>query len=130
MEEDVRIGVYICHCGINIAGVIDIDDVAAHVKTLPNVVTVKDSVFTCSAPGQSTIKDDLVEFNLNRVVIAACSPQMHEPTFRKTVQEAGLNPYLFEMANIREHSSWVHPDEPKKATEKAKDIISMAVSKV
>ncbi|MHA2252546.1 MAG: FAD-dependent oxidoreductase [Candidatus Kariarchaeaceae archaeon] len=130
MEDEPRVGVFICHCGINIAGVIDIDEVVNHAKSLPNVVVATDSIFTCSAPGQSTIKENIQNQNLNRVVVAACSPQMHEPTFRKTVKEAGLNPYLFEMANIREHSSWVHPKEPKLATEKAKDIVRMAVAKV
>ncbi|PCN51089.1 disulfide reductase [Candidatus Geothermarchaeota archaeon ex4572_27] len=129
-REEVRIGVYVCHCGINIAGVVDVKAVAEYAKTLPNVVVARDYVFMCSAPGQEMIKKDIKEHKLNRVVVAACSPAMHEPTFRAVVEEAGLNPYLFEMANIREHCSWVHPDVKEVATEKAKDIVRRAVAKV
>ncbi|MCY3413430.1 MAG: CoB--CoM heterodisulfide reductase iron-sulfur subunit A family protein [Candidatus Heimdallarchaeota archaeon] len=129
-SEDVRIGVFICHCGKNIGGVVDVNAVVEYAKTLPNVVVSEQNTFTCSAPGQNSIKDAIKEHKLNRVVVAACSPQMHEPTFKKTVQEAGLNPFLFEMANIREHVSWVHPKEPEKATIKAKDIVRMAIAKV
>jgi len=130
MSEDIRVGVYICHCGINIAGVIDVKSVVEYVKTLPNVIVARDYLFMCSAPGQELIKKDIKEYNLNRVVVAACSPAMHEPTFRGVLEEAGLNPYLFEMANIREHCSWVHSDNKIKATEKAKDIVRRAVAKV
>ena len=130
MSGEPRIGVYICHCGLNIAGVIDVKKVAEYAKTLPNVVVARDYVFMCSAPGQELIREDIKKHKLNRVVVAACSPTMHEPTFRGVLREAGLNPYLFEMANIREHSSWVHSDEPEAATEKAKDLIRMAVAKV
>lgn len=130
MSEEPRIGVYICHCGLNIAGVINVKEVAEFAKKLPNVVVARDYVFMCSAPGQDLIKEDIKKYKLNRVVVAACSPSMHEPTFRGVLREAGLNPYLLEMANIREHSSWVHPEEPEAATEKAKDLVKMAVAKV
>ena len=126
---ELRIGVFICHCGLNIAGVLDIQELVEFAKTLPDVVYVKDNRYTCADPGQEEIRKGIKEHNLNRVVVAACSPRMHEPTFRRTVSEAGLNPYLFEMANIREFSSWCHPSTPKEATEKAKDLIKMAVAK-
>jgi len=128
-EEEPRIGVYICHCGVNIAAAVNVEEVAKYVEKLPNVVVAKHYVYVCSSPGQSMIKDDIKEHKLNRVIVASCSPTMHEPTFRRVVAEAGLNPYLFEMANIREQCSWVHPKEPEKATEKAKDLIRMAVAK-
>ncbi len=127
--EEVRIGVYICHCGTNIAGVVDVEEVAEYVSKLPDVVLAKHYVYMCSAPAQKMIKEDIKEHRLNRVVVASCTPRMHEPTFRRVVEEGGLNPYLFEMANIREHCSWVHQDEPEKATKKAKDLIRMAVAK-
>ncbi|MGQ9530653.1 MAG: CoB-CoM heterodisulfide reductase HdrA2, partial [Candidatus Bathycorpusculaceae bacterium] len=129
--EDVepRIGVFICHCGLNIAGVLDIKELVEYAKTLPNVVYVKDNRYTCADPGQEEIRKAIKEHKLNRVVVAACSPRMHEPTFRRTVSDVNLNPFLFEMANIREFSSWCHPSTPKEATEKAKDLIKMAVAK-
>lgn len=129
MPEEPRIGVFICHCGLNIAGVIDIDELEEYAKTLPNVVYVKQNRYTCADPGQDEIRKGIKEYNLNRVVVAACSPRLHEPTFRRCVAESGLNPYYYEMANIREFSSWCHPSTPKEATEKAKDIIRMAVAK-
>ncbi len=129
MPEDPRIGVFICHCGLNIAGVIDIDDLEKYAKTLPNVVYTKQNRYTCADPGQEEIRKAVKEHNLNRVVVAACSPRLHEPTFRRTVSEAGLNPFYYEMANIREFSSWCHPSMPEGATEKAKDIVKMAVAK-
>jgi heterodisulfide reductase subunit A len=128
--EEPRIGVFICHCGLNIAGVLDIKELVEYAKTLPNVVYVKDNRYTCADPGQEEIRKGIKEHKLNRVVVAACSPRMHEPTFRRTVSDVNLNPFLFEMANIREFSSWCHPSTPKEATEKAKDIIKMAVAKV
>ena len=128
-EEKLRIGVFICHCGLNIAGVLDIKELVEYAKTLPDVVYVKDNRYTCADPGQDEIRKGIYEHKLNRVVVAACSPRMHEPTFRKTCASAGLNPFLFEMANIREFSSWCHPSTPKEATEKGKDIIRMAVAK-
>ena len=129
-DEELQIGVFICHCGLNIAGVIDIDELVEYARTLPNVVYVKDNRYTCADPGQDEIRKGIKEYNLNRIVVAACSPRMHEPTFRRCIAEAGLNPYVFEMANIREFSSWCHPNTPKEATEKAKEIVKMAVAKV
>ncbi len=125
----LRIGVFICHCGLNIAGVIDIKKLVEYARSLPNVVYVKDNRYTCADPGQEEIRKGIAEHKLDRVVVAACSPRMHEPTFRRTVLEAGLNPFLFEMANIREFSSWCHPSTPEAATEKARDLIRMAVAK-
>ena len=127
--EEPRIGVFVCHCGLNIAGTVDVHALADYAKTIPNVVYVKENRYTCADPGQEDIRKAIKEHRLNRVVVAACSPRMHEPTFRKTVSEAGLNPYLCEMANIREFASWCHPSTPKEATEKAKDIVRMAVAK-
>jgi heterodisulfide reductase subunit A len=127
--EKPRIGVFICHCGLNIAGVLDIPELVEYSKTLPDVVYVKENRYTCADPGQTEIRAGIEEYNLNRVVVAACSPRMHEPTFRVTVEEAGLNPFLFEMANIREMCSWAHPSVPQVATDKGKEIIKMAVAK-
>ncbi|MEM1515134.1 MAG: CoB-CoM heterodisulfide reductase HdrA2 [Candidatus Bathyarchaeia archaeon] len=127
--EDLRIGVFVCHCGLNIAGVVNVKEVTEYARTLPNVVFAIDNRYTCSDPGQEEIKDAIKKYNLNRVVVAACSPRMHEFTFRRTIAEAGLNPYLLEMANIREHCSWAHPSHPKGATKKAKELIKMAVAK-
>ncbi len=128
-NEEPRIGVYVCHCGINIGGVVDVPAVAEYAKTLPNVVIAKDYKYYCSDPGQQVIQNDIKEHNLNRIVVAACSPRLHEPTFRRCVREAGLNQFLFEFANLREHDSWVHMGEPEAATEKAKDLTRMAVAK-
>lgn len=129
-NEEIRIGVYVCHCGLNIAASVNCEKVAEYASTLPHVVISKHTLYSCSDPGQETIKKDIIEHNLNRVVVASCTPRLHEPTFRKTCEEAGLNKYLFEMANIREHCSWVHLHEPEKATEKAKDLVQMAVARV
>ena len=123
-EEDIRIGVYVCHCGLNIAGSVNVEEVAKFAATLPHVVISKDNRYTCSDQGQELIKNDILEHKLNRVVVASCSPRLHELTFRRTCEEAGLNKYLFEMANIREHCSWVHLYEKEKATEKAKELIT------
>ncbi|MFP3975020.1 MAG: FAD-dependent oxidoreductase [Dehalococcoidia bacterium] len=128
--EEPRIGVYICHCGSNIAGTVNCEDVSAFAQDLPGVTIARDYKYMCSDPGQNLIKEDIKNLNVNRVVVASCSPRMHEPTYRRCIQEAGLNPYLFEMANIREHCSWVHPNEPEKATEKAKALVRGAVQKV
>jgi heterodisulfide reductase subunit A len=128
-EGEPRVGVFICHCGLNIAGTLDIQELIKFSEELPNVVYVKENRYTCADPGQTEIRAGIDENNLNRVVVAACSPRMHEETFRKTVEEAGLNPFLFEMANIREMCSWAHPSIPEKATEKAKEIIQIAVAK-
>lgn len=127
--EEPKIGVYVCHCGINIGGVVDIEAVKDYAATLPNVVVSEEYKYFCSDPGQEMIQKDIKEKGLNRVVVAACSPRLHEPTFRRCVREAGLNPFLFEFANLREHDSWVHMNEPEAATEKAKDLTRMAVAK-
>jgi len=128
--EEPRIGVFVCYCGLNIAGTVDVEDVAEYARTLPNVVYVKTNRYTCADPGQEEIRKGIRDHKLNRVVVAACSPRMHEPTFRRTVSEADLNPFLFEMANIREFSSWCHQGTPKEATEKAKELVKMALAKV
>lgn len=129
-KEEPRIGVYVCHCGINIAGVIDVEDLRDYAETLPNVVLAKNYDFMCSDVGQNMIKEDLEEGKINRVVVAACSPRMHEPTFRTVCKEAGLNQFLFEQANIREHATWVNMKDPEGAYEIAKDHVRMAVAKV
>jgi heterodisulfide reductase subunit A len=126
---DLRIGVYVCHCGSNIAGVIDPKAVAEYAATLPDVVFATNQLYTCSDPGQRQIQEDIKKYNLNRVVVAACSVRLHEPTFRACVANAGLNPFLFEMANIREQDTWVHSHEPEAALQKAKDIVAAAVAK-
>ncbi|MBP5700346.1 MAG: CoB--CoM heterodisulfide reductase iron-sulfur subunit A family protein [Methanobrevibacter sp.] len=128
-NEEIRIGVYVCHCGVNIGGVVDCPDVAEYAKTLPNVVYATDYKYMCSDPGQAMIQEDIKEKGLNRIVVAACSPRLHEPTFRRCVEEAGLNKFLFEFANLREQDSWVHMDLPEEATAKAKDLTRMAVAK-
>ena len=128
-SEEVRIGVYVCHCGLNIAGSVDCEEVARYATTLPHVVLSKDNRYTCSDQGQEIIKNDIKEQKLNRVVVASCSPRLHEPTFRKACEDAGLNKYLFEMANIREQCSWVHLYDRKGGTEKAKDLVKVAVAK-
>ncbi|TFG62698.1 MAG: FAD-dependent oxidoreductase [Spirochaetales bacterium] len=128
-RPDPRIGVYVCHCGLNIGGSLDCEDVAAYAGTLPNVVFTEHQLYTCSEPGQEKIKKDIAEHSLNRIVVAACSPRMHEPTFRSCIKAAGLNQYLLEMANIREHCSWVHLHDRESATEKAKDLVGMSVAR-
>ena len=127
--EEIRTGVYICHCGLNIAGVVNVEEVAKYAATLPSVVIAREYRYMCSDPGQDLIKNDIRKLGLNRVVVASCSPRMHEPTFRKAVADAGLNPYLYEHANIREHCSWVH-DDKELATKKAKDLVRAAVRRV
>ena len=126
--EEIRIGVFICYCGANIGGTVDVPALTEFVKTQPDVVCVMENRYTCADPGQNEIKKAIAEHNLNRVVVAACSPKMHEPTFRVCVQEAGLNPFLFEMANIREMCSWCHKDKAV-GTEKAKEIIQISLAK-
>jgi heterodisulfide reductase subunit A len=123
-----RIGVYVCHCGINIAATVDSKAVAEFAATLPHVAIARDYLYMCSDPGQDMIQQDMRDYDLNRVVVASCSPLMHEPTFRTVVQEVGVNPYYFEMANIREQCSWVHTDR-KVGTEKAKEIVAGVVAK-
>jgi len=126
---EIRTGVFVCHCGINIAGVLDIQGLVDYAGGLSNVATVQANLFTCSEVGTSEIKKAIKDNNLNRVVVAACTPRTHEPIFRATCQEAGINPYLFEMVNIREHCSWVHRHEKELAQVKARDLIRMAVSR-
>lgn len=128
--NDLRIGVYVCHCGKNIGGTVRCEEVAQFATALPGVVLAKDSLYTCSEPGQEQIKNDIREQGLNRVVVASCTPRLHEPTFRAACRSAGLNPYLLEMANIREHCSWVHLHDKDAATEKAKELVAMAVGRV
>ncbi len=128
--EDPRIGVFVCSCGINIAGVVDVKAVADDAKTLDHVAYVENNLFTCAADTQDLIAQKIKEHNLNRIVIAACTPRTHEPLFQDTLREAGVNPYMMEMANIRNQNAWVHQAEPEKATEKAKVQVRMAVAKV
>ncbi|MBS7620991.1 CoB--CoM heterodisulfide reductase iron-sulfur subunit A family protein [Candidatus Bathyarchaeota archaeon] len=128
-QEEPRIGVFICHCGINIGGIVRVPEVVEYAKKLPNVVYAEDNLYTCSDDTQKRIKEKIKEYNLNRVVVASCTPRTHEPLFRETVREAGLNPYLFEMANIRDQCSWVHMHKPDEATEKAKDLVRSVVAK-
>ena len=129
MKEEPRVGVFICHCGVNIGGVVNVPEVTEYAKTLQYVIYAEHNLYTCSEAGLEAIKEAIKKYNLNRVVVASCTPRTHEPLFRATCKEASLNPYLFEMANIREHVSWVHPHEKEKATQKAKDIVRMAVAK-
>jgi heterodisulfide reductase subunit A len=124
-----RIGVYVCHCGANIAATVDVEAVSEFAQGLDSVVVARNYKFMCSDPGQNMIKEDIENFQLDRVVVAACSPQMHESTFRRVCEEAGLNRYLFLQANIREHCSWVVPDK-EQATKKAKALVSSAVRRV
>ena len=125
-----RIGVFVCHCGINIGGIVDVRAVRDYAATLPFVEFVTDNLFTCSTDTQDMIAQLIREKDLNRIVVAACTPKTHEPLFQETLANAGLNKYLFEMTNIRNQDSWVHKDDPKKATEKAMDLVRMAVAKV
>ena len=128
VKEDLRIGVFVCDCGSNIAGFADTEEVRAFAETLPDVVVSVRNKYTCSDPGQQEIQRTIFENRLNRVVVASCSPSSYEPIFRQCIQGAGLNPYLLEMANIREHCSWVTQDR-EAATDKAKDIVKVAVSR-
>jgi len=127
--EEPRIGVYVCHCGTNIAGSIDVKAVMEYARTLPNVIVADDYQYMCSTPGQNKIAEAIKEQKLTGIVVAACSPRLHEPTFRAATKEGGLNPFRFEMANIREQNSWVHMHQPEEATEKAKDTVRIAVAK-
>ncbi len=124
-----RIGVYVCDCGANIAGTVDVEQVVEFAKGLPSVAVAREYKFMCSDPGQELIKNDITKQGINRVVVASCSPRLHEPTFRRVLVSAGLNPYLFEMANIREQCSWVTEDK-EAATQKAKAMVSAAVRRV
>ena len=127
-DEELRIGVFICHCGTNIASVVDVEAVMEYAKTLPGVVYAEHPLYTCSQDSQERMRDIIKEHRLNRVVTSACSPTTHEPLFMSTLQQAGLNKYFFDMANIRDQCSWVHPDDPVLATEKSKRLTRMAVA--
>jgi heterodisulfide reductase subunit A len=126
--QEPRIGVFVCHCGINIGGVVNVPAVKEYARTLKNVVHVDENLYTCSTDTQEKIKNAIKEHQLNRVIVASCSPRTHEPMFRETLRDAGLNKYLFEMANIRDQCSWVHMREKQEATHKARDLIRMAVA--
>jgi heterodisulfide reductase subunit A len=133
-EKDVtgerpRIGAFVCHCGTNIAGVVDVNEVVAFTKTLPNVEFAQDVMYACSQDALNTIKEKVKEHDLNRILVAACTPRTHEPLFRETLREAGLNQYLFEMANIRDQCSWAHMQEPELATRKVKDLVQMGIAR-
>ena len=128
-EEKPRIGVFVCHCGVNIGAVVNVPQVVEYAKTLPNVAHAEGNLYTCSSDGLNKIKEAIKNHDLNRVVVASCTPRTHEPLFRGACEEAGLNKYLFHMANIREHCSWVHSKDPQKATEKAKELVRMAAAK-
>jgi len=128
-DNGLRIGVFVCECGMNIAGSLDCEAVRAYAETLPDVVCSVLNKYTCAEPGQQEIKKYIKDYDLNRVVVASCTPRMHEVTFRNCVAEAGLNPYLFEMANIREHCSWAHLKDWDGATEKAKGIVNVSVAR-
>ncbi|MFX1571125.1 MAG: hydrogenase iron-sulfur subunit [Promethearchaeota archaeon] len=127
--EPPRIGVFICHCGINIGGVVDVPEVVEYADQLPDVVYAERNLYTCSADTQGNMKEKIKEHKLNRIIVASCTPRTHEPLFQATIREAGLNKYLFDLANIRDQCSWVHMHEPEEATEKAKDLVRMAVAK-
>ena len=124
-----RIGVFVCHCGINIAGVVDVVAVAEYARTLPNVVYADHYTFTCSTDSLDKMRQVIETENLNRVVVASCSPRTHEPLFQENLRKAGLNKYLFEMANIRDQDSWVHQGTPELATEKAKELVRMSMAR-
>ena len=129
LSENLRIGVFVCDCGSNIAATVDTESLREYAETLPGVVAGIRNKYTCSDPGQQEIQKAIIEHNLNRVVVASCSPASYEPIFRKCIQGAGLNPYLLEMANIREHCSWVTVNERDEATKKAKGIVKVAVAR-
>jgi heterodisulfide reductase subunit A len=128
-DEPPRIGVFVCHCGINIGGVVNVEEVVEFTKNLPNVVHSEHSLYTCSQDNQQKIKETIEQHRLNRIVIASCTPRTHEPLFQDTIREVGLNPFLLEFVSIREHCSWVHMSDKPRATQKAKDLVAMAVSK-
>ena len=128
-NQQPRIGVFVCHCGINIGGVVNVPEVKEYAKTLEGVVFVEENLYTCSQDTQEKIKKAVEENQLNRVVVASCSPRTHEPMFQETIREMGLNKYLFEMTNIRDQCSWVHMHQPREATEKSKELVRMAVAK-
>ncbi len=128
-QDDLRIGVFVCECGTNIAGSVDVDRLVEEAKKMGNVVYTAKNRYMCSEPGQADIKKAIQEEKLDRVIVAACSPRMHEPTFRECVSSVGLNPYLVDMANIREQCSWVHMGDREAATKKAKDIVKAYIAR-
>jgi heterodisulfide reductase subunit A len=128
-QGEPRVGVYVCHCGTNISGIVDVEAVANFAASLSDVVVTRHYSYMCSDPGQALIREDIIKAGVNRVIVASCTPNMHEGTFRKVCAEAGLNPFLFQMTNIREHCSWV-TDDPFTATEKAKALVSAAIRRV
>jgi heterodisulfide reductase subunit A len=128
-NDELRVGVFVCDCGMNIAGTVDCGAVTEFAQTLPDVACAIRNKYTCAEPGQNEIKEAIRQHRLNRVVVASCSPRQHEPTFRQCVHEAGLNQYLMEMANLREHCSWVHASDKEGATQKAKDLVLSAVGR-
>lgn len=130
LDDELKIGVFICHCGINIGGVIDVPAVVDDAAELDDVVLARDNLYSCSQDSLDKIKEHIDEYDLNRVVVASCTPRTHEPLYQDTIREAGLNPHLFEMTNIREQASWVHPHKPESATDKARDLVEMAVNRV
>ena len=125
----LKIGIFICHCGTNIGGVVDVPGVVAYAVTLPDVVWAEENLYTCSDDGLASIRDKIKAYELNRVLVASCTPRTHEPLFKKNCEMAGLNKYLFEFVNLREHCSWVHKERPEDATRKAKDLVRMGVAK-
>jgi heterodisulfide reductase subunit A len=129
VSGEPRVGVFVCHCGINIAGVVDVQQVADYARKLPHVVFCDETMFACAASTQDEIQKKIFEHNLNRIVVAACTPKTHEPIFQETIAKVGLNPYLFEMVNIRDQCSWVHMNEPEAATRKAMDLVRMSVAR-
>lgn len=128
-NEQLRIGVYVCHCGFNIAGIVPPVEIAEYAARLPGVVRATDTLYACADSGQNLIKEEILKYTLNRVVVSACSVRMHEPTFRAAVAEAGLNPFLMEMANIREQCTWAHGHDKAGALAKAKELTASAVAK-
>ena len=129
-EQEPRIGVYVCHCGLNIAQSVDCPKIAHEVADTDGVVISKDIVYACSEPGQQEIKQDIIDNGLDRVVIASCSPRLHEATFKKMAEAAGINPYMVDMANLREQCSWVHMNDRDNATAKAETLVNMAIARV
>lgn len=128
--QEPRIGVYVCHCGLNIAQSVDCHRVAENVENKEGVVISKDIVYACSEPGQQQIKQDIIDNGLDRVVIASCSPRLHEATFKKMIDSVGLNPYMLDMANLREQCSWVHMNDKENATLKAETLVNMSIARV
>lgn len=130
VEQDARIGVYVCHCGLNIAQSVDCTKIAQDIAGVDGVIISKDIVYACSEPGQQAIKQDIIDNGLDRLVIASCSPRLHEPTFKKMAEAAGVNPYMVDMANLREQCSWVHMNDRDNATAKAETLVNMAIARV